>query len=361
MACSRVVLVLAMLSILAPAVHAGAPGSLGQLPASFSSVGQSPITIVLQVRPASESITLIGNQSGGIPAAPTTGRRYIVQRGDSLSKIALRFYGSYFLWPLIFQANRDQIRDPDLIHPGQELLLPDLAPGMAEALVPPVVGPAPGNSRPDAQLVALAQAGAVTTQSPGFSSWFGEALSIARAEWGMPHLTNRYGRAVTEGDLLRTILYIESRGIQQDASGRTTTSSAGALGFMQLMPNTARGVGVDPRDPRQNLLGGARYLGECFASNATRVPGDTAEDRIAKAAACYNVGPYDRKLARETWQEYLQNGVPETIRYGILTKMALGFELSPMEESWMARDKGVSVTSIPQLSVSTYSKTQELV
>lgn len=46
---------------------------------------------------------------------------YTVQSGDSLSKIA-RHYG--INWQDIFEANRDQIKDPDLIHPGQKFRIP---------------------------------------------------------------------------------------------------------------------------------------------------------------------------------------------------------------------------------------------
>jgi nucleoid-associated protein YgaU len=51
-------------------------------------------------------------------------RTYTVQPGDSLSAIAERFYGSQSEWPRIFEANRDQIDNPDLIHPGQTLKIP---------------------------------------------------------------------------------------------------------------------------------------------------------------------------------------------------------------------------------------------
>jgi nucleoid-associated protein YgaU len=57
-------------------------------------------------------------------AAPTTTRTYTVVAGDSLSKIAKREYGDAQKWKLIFEANRDQIKDPDLIHPGQTLKIP---------------------------------------------------------------------------------------------------------------------------------------------------------------------------------------------------------------------------------------------
>lgn len=49
---------------------------------------------------------------------------YVVVAGDSLSKIAKRFYGDANKWPRIHEANRDQIKDPDLIHPGQRLTIP---------------------------------------------------------------------------------------------------------------------------------------------------------------------------------------------------------------------------------------------
>jgi nucleoid-associated protein YgaU len=47
---------------------------------------------------------------------------YTVQSGDSLSKIATKYTG--VTWQKIFEANRDQIKNPDLIHPGQKLRIP---------------------------------------------------------------------------------------------------------------------------------------------------------------------------------------------------------------------------------------------
>lgn len=51
---------------------------------------------------------------------------YTVQQGDSLSKIAKERYGDGTKWKAIFEANRDQITNPDLIHPGQVLKIPSL-------------------------------------------------------------------------------------------------------------------------------------------------------------------------------------------------------------------------------------------
>jgi nucleoid-associated protein YgaU len=51
-------------------------------------------------------------------------RTYVVKQGDSLSKIAKQEYGNTDDWRRIYDANRDVIKDPDLIYPGQTLRLP---------------------------------------------------------------------------------------------------------------------------------------------------------------------------------------------------------------------------------------------
>lgn len=50
-------------------------------------------------------------------------RVYVVKSGDSLSKIAKEVYGDASRWPEIFEANKDQIKDPNLIRVGQELYI----------------------------------------------------------------------------------------------------------------------------------------------------------------------------------------------------------------------------------------------
>lgn len=59
------------------------------------------------------------------PSAAPAPRTYTVAAGDSLSKIAKKLYGDANQWKRIFEANRDQIKNPDLIHPGQVLKIPD--------------------------------------------------------------------------------------------------------------------------------------------------------------------------------------------------------------------------------------------
>jgi soluble lytic murein transglycosylase-like protein len=76
--------------------------------------------------------------------------------------------------------------------------------------------------------------------------------------------------------LISAVISAES-GFRPDA-----VSPAGARGLMQLMPGTARALGVaDPFDPQQNVLGGARYLEQQLRQFGS----------IEKALAAYNAGP----------------------------------------------------------------------
>ena len=60
-------------------------------------------------------------QSG---SSSTAEKIYTVVSGDSLSAIAKREYGHASEWKRIFEANRDIIKDPDKIFPGQKLKIP---------------------------------------------------------------------------------------------------------------------------------------------------------------------------------------------------------------------------------------------
>ena len=69
--------------------------------------------------PAPTSVPTSAGTSG-----TTAAKRYIVVAGDSLSRIAKREYGDANAWNRIYEANRDIIKDPDLIYPGQTLEIP---------------------------------------------------------------------------------------------------------------------------------------------------------------------------------------------------------------------------------------------
>ena len=49
---------------------------------------------------------------------------HVVVKGETLSKIAEQYYGDKMLYPKIFEANRDQLANPDRIKPGQKLRIP---------------------------------------------------------------------------------------------------------------------------------------------------------------------------------------------------------------------------------------------
>lgn len=78
---------------------------------------------------------------------------------------------------------------------------------------------------------------------------------------------------------VRSVMRAES-GFQAGA-----ISPKGAIGLMQLMPDTARQLGVDPRDPHQNADGGAQYLRELL------VRYENDPNQVLLALAAYNAGP----------------------------------------------------------------------
>ena len=51
---------------------------------------------------------------------------YVVKKGDTLPSIASKheIYNDSYMWPLIYKANRDQIKDPKALYPGQDLKIP---------------------------------------------------------------------------------------------------------------------------------------------------------------------------------------------------------------------------------------------
>lgn len=76
--------------------------------------------------------------------------------------------------------------------------------------------------------------------------------------------------------LVAAVAEVESNGRQE------AVSSVGAIGVMQLMPDTAAALGVDPYDKQQNIEGGAKYLRQML---------DTFGGDLKKAVAAYNAGP----------------------------------------------------------------------
>jgi len=74
--------------------------------------------------PRADFSDVSGGESSTAPSS-STGTTYTVKSGDSLSKIAKAHYGDASKWKRIYEANRNKIKNPDLIYPGQEFIIPE--------------------------------------------------------------------------------------------------------------------------------------------------------------------------------------------------------------------------------------------
>ncbi len=84
--------------------------------------GIDKVDCQLQV-PAQEEVA---TPAAATPEAGTASTFYTVKAGDTLGKIAQEHYGSANKYPLIFEANKPMLTDPDKIYPGQQLRIPAL-------------------------------------------------------------------------------------------------------------------------------------------------------------------------------------------------------------------------------------------
>ena len=114
--------------------------------------------------------------------------------------------------------------------------------------------------------------------------------------WG-PYIREASLRFQVPDTWIRAVMRQESGGRQYGSGGGLTTSSAGAMGLMQVMPETYDGLrarydlGEDPYDPHNNILAGSAYIREMY-------------DRYGSPGflAAYNAGPnrLDRYLGGST-------------------------------------------------------------
>lgn len=104
-----------------------------QIPSNPNADGKTPDTDFSNVQAHSDTVPAatgapdfsnVQGHADTVPAAGSDAQTYTVQKGDTLSHIAQHHYGKASRWHAIFEANRDQLTDPDRIRPGQVLKLP---------------------------------------------------------------------------------------------------------------------------------------------------------------------------------------------------------------------------------------------
>lgn len=110
----------------------------------------------------------------------------------------------------------------------------------------------------------------ISARAQGIPRWTGRYRG--------PHLATARGAARRHGIPEDLFLRLIS---QESGWNDRARSHKGALGLAQLMPGTARALGVDPRNPAQNLEGGARYLSQQYRKFRS----------WPLALAAYNAGP----------------------------------------------------------------------
>lgn len=115
-----------------PSPSASAPSSAPSAPpidataqaeASAPSATEAVADAPAEEAPPVEAVVAEPEAPEAEPAAPAP-VIYTVVSGDTLSGIAQRFYGDASAYMRIFEANRDKLNDPNLIHPGQDLVIP---------------------------------------------------------------------------------------------------------------------------------------------------------------------------------------------------------------------------------------------
>lgn len=107
-----------------------------------------------------------------------------------------------------------------------------------------------------------------------------KAVTQAPVSAGPARWQERIAQLAAKYDLSPALL--EALVWQESRWNESARSPVGARGLAQLMPATARAMGVDPDDPHANLEGGARYL---------RMQLDAFDGNLELALAAYNAGP----------------------------------------------------------------------
>jgi hypothetical protein len=188
-----------------------------------------------------------------------------------------------------------------------------------------------GGLQPSLDLGQLATRGALATSQQGLPAtsqpaaampetgdWLNEAESLfveptpapakESVKVGKQNISIPTGEEFAPASLVKAVMKVESGGKQEAVSAK------GATGLMQLMPATAKELGVDPKDAQENVEGGSKYLQQMLNKYGSK----------ELALAAYNWGPgnIDRAIKKVkaagkkvTWQSVLDEvKVPKETR-----------------------------------------------
>lgn len=165
------------------------------------------------------------------------------------------------------QAIRDRFHGQDVtarINDFREKMLADQVNSLIE-----------NNRLPEAQ-AALDRLGGGPGRASMPGNWNGAAKTSGAPQSAIDLVRNAAKKHGVDENLALAVMMQESGGNQK------SVSHAGAIGLMQLMPGTAKGLGVNPHDPAQNADGGVRYLKQML---------DEFGGNVNDALTAYNWGP----------------------------------------------------------------------
>lgn len=170
-------------------------------------------TIVEQVHTASGATVIVEQaHTDALVRHHEQARRYTVRPGDTLSKIAQRFYGKPADWRWLYQVNKSVVQNPNVIYPGQVLTVPYEPPASGGTYTPP------GST--------------VLTTSAALSGTLGCS--------GLEELWEEAGGSHAQAVTAASIAMAESSG-QQYATG-----AAGERGYWQINPDHGSLSTYDP-------------------------------------------------------------------------------------------------------------------
>jgi LysM repeat protein len=94
-------------------------------PVQLAETKVKPVAVEEKARPVAKQLPASSEKApAAVPPTKVEGQYYVVKAGDSLSKIAARFYNSIGKWQKIYEANRDTLKNPDYIYVGMKLAIP---------------------------------------------------------------------------------------------------------------------------------------------------------------------------------------------------------------------------------------------